>query len=105
VRHAVSGPRRLQLGDRFSMRMRIGLPYLITSRVVEWEPDRLIAWCHFARAIWRYELQPVDGGTRVTETFDWARSPFAYGIERLGWPARNARSIAATLRRLQDQFA
>ena len=105
VRHAVSGPRRLQLGDRFSMRMRIGLPYLITSRVVEWEPDRLIAWCHIARAIWRYELQPVDGGTRVTETFDWARSPFAYGIERLGWPARNARSIAATLRRLQDQFA
>jgi len=105
VRHAVSGPRRLQLGDRFSMRMRIGLPYLITNRVVEWEPDRLIAWCHIARAIWRYELQPVDGGTRVTETFDWARSPFAYGIERLGWPARNARSIAATLRRLQDQFA
>jgi len=105
VRHAVSGPRRLRLGDRFGMRMRIGLPYRITNRVVELEPDRRIAWCHFARAIWRYELRPADGGTRVTETFDWAGSPFARGIERLGWPARNARSIAATLRRLQDHFA
>ena len=105
VRHAVSGSRRLQLGDRFGMRMRIGLPYRITNRVVELEPDRRIAWCHFARAIWRYELEPVGNGTRVTETFDWAGSPFARGIERLGWPARNACSIVATLRRLQDHFA
>ena len=105
VRRAVSGPRRLQLDDRFGMRMRIGVPYRITNRVVELEPDRRIAWCHFARAIWRYELQPADGGARVTETFDWSGSPFARGIERLGWPARNARSIAATLRRLQDHFA
>jgi hypothetical protein len=86
------------------MHMRIGLPYRVTNRVVELEPDRRIAWCHFARAIWRYELEPVDGGTRVTETFDWSGSPFARGIERTGWPARNARSIAATLRRLQDHF-
>jgi uncharacterized protein YndB with AHSA1/START domain len=105
VRRAVSGPRRLRLGDRFGMRMRIGLPYRVTNRVVEFTPDRRIAWCHFARAIWRYELDPVEGGTRVTETFDWSGSPFARGIERLGWPARNARSIAATLSRLQDQFA
>ena len=105
VRRAVSGPRRLQLGDRFGMRMRIGLPYRITNRVVELEPDRRIAWWHFARAIWRYELVPAHGGTRVTETFDWGGSPFARGIERLGWPARNGRSIAATLRRLQDHFA
>lgn len=101
VRRAVSGPRRLELGDRFGMRMRIGLPYRVTNRVVELEPERRIAWCHFARAIWRYELQPVDGGTRVIETFDWAGSPFARGIERLGWPARNARAIERTLGRLQ----
>jgi len=86
-----------------------GVPYRVTNTVVEFEEDRLIAWRHFHRHVWRWELEPaeLDGraGTRVTETFDWARSPFAYGIERLGWPARNARSIAATLRRLQDQFA
>ena len=104
VGRAVSGPRRLQLGDRFRMHMRIGLPYRVTNRVVELEADRRIAWCHFARAIWRYDLAPADGGTRVTETFDWAGSRFARGIERLGWPASNARAIASTLRRLQEIF-
>lgn len=104
VRGAVSGPHRLALGDRFGMRMRIGLPYRVTNRVVALEPDRVIAWCHFARAVWRYELTPVEGGTRVTETFDWGHSPFARGIEWWGWPQRNARSIDATLRRLQGIF-
>lgn len=105
VRGAVSGPHRLGLGDRFGMAMRIGLPYRVTNHVVELEADRVIAWCHFARAVWRYELAPVEGGTRVTESFDYARSPFARGIELLGWPQRNARSIDATLRRLQQIFA
>ena len=104
VRGAVSGPRRLALGDRFGMRMRVGLPYQTMNKVVELEPDRRIAWCHFARAIWRYELEPVDGGTLVTETFDYGGSPFARGLELVGFPARNAGSIAATLRRLQELF-
>jgi Polyketide cyclase / dehydrase and lipid transport len=104
VRGAVSGPRRLALGDRFGMRMRIGLPYQTLNRVVELEPDRRIAWCHFARAIWRYELEPVDGGTLVTETFDYAGARGARGLELVGFPARNARAIDATLRRLQEFF-
>lgn len=105
VRGAVSGPRRLALGDKFGMRMRIGLPYQTLNKVLEFEPDQRIAWHHFARAIWRYQLEPVDGGTLVTETFDYAGSPYARGIELMGFPARNARSIAATLRRLQEIFS
>jgi uncharacterized protein YndB with AHSA1/START domain len=105
VRGAVSGPRRLALGDKFGMRMRMGLPYQTLNKVVEFEPDRRIAWHHFARAIWRYELEPVDGGTLVTESFDYSGSPFARGLELVGFPARNARSIAATLRRLQEIFS
>ena len=105
VRRAVSGPRRLALGDRFGMSMRIGLPYRVLNRVVELEPDRRIAWCHVARAIWRYELEPVADGTLVTETFDYGGSPFARGIALMGFPARNTRSIEATLRRLQTIFA
>jgi uncharacterized protein YndB with AHSA1/START domain len=106
VRAAVSGPRRLALGDRFGMSMRIGLPYRVLNTVVELEPERRIAWCHLAKAVWRYELEPVDGGgTLVKETFDYGRSPFARGIALLGFPARNARSIEATLRRLQTIFA
>jgi uncharacterized protein YndB with AHSA1/START domain len=104
VRAAVSGPERLALGDRFGMEMRIRLPYRVTNRVVELEPDRRIAWCHFARAVWRYELEPVPGGTRVTETFDYGRSPLRLGIELVKFPQLNARSIRDTLRRLQEIF-
>ncbi|MBW0118327.1 SRPBCC family protein [Pseudonocardia sp. KRD-169] len=104
VRGATSGPERLALGDRFGMDMKIKLPYRITNRVVEFEQDRLIGWCHPARAIWRYELQPVDGGTRITETFDYAGSPVAKGIELLGMQKNNAKSIRDTLRRLVTIF-
>ena len=104
LRGVVSGPKRLALGDRFGMRMRVGLPYQTKNTVVELEPERRIAWHHFARAIWRYELAPVEGGTLVTESFDYGGSPFARGLELVGYPARNATAIAATLRRLQDLF-
>lgn len=104
VRGATSGPERLALGDRFGMDMKITLPYRITNRVVEFEQDRLIGWCHPAKAVWRYELEPVDGGTRVTETFDYSRSPVAWGIELFGMQKGNAKSIRDTLRRLVTIF-
>jgi hypothetical protein len=100
----VSGPNRLALGDRFGMRMRVGLPYQTKNTVVEFEPERRIAWHHFARAIWRYDLTAVEDGTLVTESFDYGGSPFARGMELVGYPARNANAIAATLRRLQALF-
>ncbi|MCX6462737.1 MAG: SRPBCC family protein [Pseudonocardiales bacterium] len=104
VQAAVSGPERLGMGDRFGMKMKIKLPYRITNRVVEFEQDRLIGWCHPARAIWRYELEPVEGGTRITETFDFRNSPVAKGIELAGMHRGNAKSIRDTLRRLQQIF-
>jgi uncharacterized protein YndB with AHSA1/START domain len=104
VRGAVSGPERLALGDRFGMSMKIKVPYRVTNRVVEFEPDRRIGWCHPARAIWRYELEVVPGGTRVTETFDYGGSPVAKGMELLGFPKGNAKSIRGTLRRLRAIF-
>lgn len=106
VRGAVSQrPRRLALGDRFGMRMRIGLPYSIKNTVVEFEEGRLIAWRHFSGHRWRWQLDDQgDGTTMVTETFDWstARSPRA--IELLGFPAKNRQGIENTLRRLADMF-
>jgi len=104
VRGAVSGPERLALGDRFGMSMKIKMPYRVTNRVVEFEPDRRIGWCHPARAIWRYELEAVPGGTRVTETFDYGGSPVAKGMELFGFPKGNAKSIRDTLRRLREIF-
>lgn len=104
VRGAASGPDRLALGDRFGMGMRQGLPYRTTNVVSEFEPDRHIGWHHGAKAVWRYELEPVAGGTRVTETFDYARAPLARGLELLRVPAGNLRSIEATLARLREIF-
>jgi uncharacterized protein YndB with AHSA1/START domain len=106
VRGSLGGPRRLELGSRFGMRMRIGLPYTIKNTVVEFEEGRLIAWRHFSGHRWRWQLRDLgDGRTEVTETFDWstARSPRA--IELLGFPSRNRGGIEATLDRLVARFA
>jgi len=67
-------PERLGPGLRFGMAMRMGLPYRISNRVVEFEEGRRVAWMHFSRAVWRWEFADVDGGTQVTETFDWSRA-------------------------------
>lgn len=71
VRNQVSGPDRLELGSEFGMDMKMGAPYKIKNKVVEYEPDQLIAWRHMGTHRWRYELAPTaDGGTAVTETWD-----------------------------------
>ena len=46
VQGAHSNERQLRLGSKFSMGMRMGVPYRISNEVVEFEQDRLIAWRH-----------------------------------------------------------
>jgi hypothetical protein len=87
------------------MQMRFGVPYVIRNEVVALVPEERIAWRHFGRHVWRYELEPLEGGTRVTESFDWSTSLSPRGLELLGIPARNARSIDRTLERLVARFA
>ena len=102
VKANIKGPTTLTKGARFGMRMRLGIPYTITSEVVEFEQDRLIAWRHIGHHVWRYELEiAAGGGTTVTESFDWsdARSPKA--IELAKYPAKNATNIEKTLERLK----
>jgi len=107
VKETLSAPDRLELGSRFGMRMHLLVPYVITNEVVEYEADRLIAWQHFGHHRWRYELTPLDGGhrTEVTETFDWSTSRAPWFIERMGYPARNAAAMDATLERLAGVLA
>ena len=95
-------PQPLELGSRFGMDMKIGLPYRITNEVVEFERDRLIAWRHFGGHRWRYELAPVEGGTEVTETFDWSTSRAPWYIELMGYPKKHPPAMAATLERLEQ---
>lgn len=101
VKGRIAGPPRLYLGARFAMRMRWGAPYLIRSRVVEFEEDRRITWRHPMRHLWRYELTPVDGGTQVTESFDYTQSPAAAVYDRIGVADHNHQSIEATLQQLK----
>lgn len=101
VRRARGNPERLTLGAKFGMDMRLGLPYRITNTVVELEEDRLIAWRHIGGHRWRYELEPTDGGTRITETFDWSTARFPLGLEWAGVPGRNRKAIIATLDRIE----
>ena len=99
-------PERLVLGSTFGMDMRLGLPYRVTNRVVEYEEDRLIAWRHFAGHRWRWELRPVDPDTtEVVETFDWTTAPLGVLYPLVGFPRRNRAGIAATLRRLETVLA
>ena len=104
VRSARGGSRRLKLGDTFAMDMRIGLPYVSGNEVVELEENRRIAWRQrLGGQVWRYELEPVDGGssTRVRETFD----PSGYRLRFLLGPyfaRRNGPGMEATLARIEE---
>ena len=105
VRGLITGPDRLSKGETFGVSMKLfGLPYKIRNKVVEFEPDRLIAWRHFTANRWRYELAPTaDGGTTVTETFDMSRAdPVTDAVVRWAkFPERNRDGIRGTLQRLK----
>ena len=101
VKKARNNPGRLSLGARFGMDMRLGLPYRVTNEVVEFEEARRIAWRNeLGGQTWRYELEPADGGTRVTETFDWSTAKVPFVLELTGFPARNRKGMEASLERL-----
>jgi hypothetical protein len=102
---AVESPERLTLGSKFGMRMKIGMPYRISNEVVEFDEPRLIAWRHVGGHIWRYRLEPVDGGTLVTEEFDWRPAKSATALKVMRAPARNRKAIEATLDRLAAHFS
>ena len=106
VGSVIEGPTRLTAkGDIFRVHMKLfGLPYTITNKVVEHEADRRIAWRHFGAHRWRYVLEPTDdGGTTVTETFDYTRYPDlgARLLRLTGTLDRNRRGIEQTLVRLK----
>ena len=95
-----TAPERLSLGARFGMDMKIVVPYRMTSEVVEFSENETVAWCHFGGHMWRYVLEPVDGGTRITEEFDWRPSKAPWFLSAMGYPEKNAVSMEKTLERL-----
>ena len=114
VRNAKGRPEPLKLGSTFGMSMKMGLPYSMVSTVIEFEPNRRIAWqTHgpgplgrfVAGRIWRYELEPVEGGTRVRETWDIRKESFyTKPVVRLG-AATTRENMSKTLERIEELLA
>jgi hypothetical protein len=106
VREARDGnPARLSQGAKFGMDMKLGAPYKITNKVVEFDEGKQIAWRHFNGHVWRYTFEAVDGGTKVTEEWDARPAKNKIGLVLMGFPARNRRGIKATLQRLDEHVA
>jgi uncharacterized protein YndB with AHSA1/START domain len=111
VQQARSGGRRLALGDRFGMDMKLGIAYSMSNTVVEFEENRRIAWQTLGTGpvgkvlggrIWRYELEPVEGGTLLTETWDIRdENPLSKPFVR-GMAGMTRRNMEATLARIED---
>ncbi|WP_405059601.1 SRPBCC family protein [Kribbella sp. NBC_01505] len=105
VRGSMKGPDLLGPGDNFGMSMRIKLPYRVTSRVVEYEQDRLIAWCHFFGHRWRWELEEAEPGrTRLRETFDLRTARIPAALRLIGLPAGHRGNVAKSVRNVAKHF-
>lgn len=114
VQRARSGGRRLRLGDSFGMDMKLGARYSTRNEVVELEEDRRIAWRTLAPAplsrlftgrTWRYELEPVEGGTLVRETWDLStEAPVARPLVRR-MAGQTRRNMTRTLERIEQVVA
>jgi uncharacterized protein YndB with AHSA1/START domain len=112
VKTAKDLPPTLELGAKFGMNMHRGMKYSMINTVVEYEQDRRIAWQPFppfpfslvvGGRIWRYELEPVDGGTRVRETWDITQERITLLVRRDAGTAK--RGMEKTLERIEEILA
>jgi hypothetical protein len=100
----LDAPERLSLNTKFGMKMKILVPYKMMNTVVEFEEGARIGWRHIGGHVWRYILEPVDGGTKVTEQFDMNTSKSQLGLKIMNAPSNNAKSIEKTLANLVRVF-
>ena len=76
------------------------VPYPIMNTVVEFEEGRRIAWQHIAHDVWRYELEPRDGGTLCARPSTGRTVAAGKLLESMGTPKQNLASMEKTLERL-----
>lgn len=107
------GSRRLKAGDTFGMAMKRGLfPYQTRNVVVTFEENRRISWQTLAPGpiaklvtgrTWNYVLEPIDGGTLVTETWDIStEAPLARPAVRALLSDETRKSMTRTLERIEQ---
>jgi Polyketide cyclase / dehydrase and lipid transport len=105
VQHPAKGPEALGPGDRFGMGMKVGVPYRITSTVVEFEADRRIAWAHFGGHRWRWEVEPASAGARVTLTYDQSTAKFPPALRLMGYPDRHRKNVEQSVANVAAHFS
>jgi hypothetical protein len=107
-------PQRLALGSKFGMSMRVGIPYSMVSTVIEFEDNRRIAWQTrppglvgriAAGRIWRYELEPVEGGTIVKESWDLTQDMQRWFLKMGPLPEATRKNMEKTLARIEELTA
>ena len=109
VRAAMAGAERLRLGSVFGMNMKMGFGYTMQNTVVEFVDNRRIAWqarptnkvvgMLVGGRIWRYELEPVEGGTLVRESWDISQEQVKFSVRSLR--ARTLLAMAKTLQQIE----
>ena len=110
VREAAGGSQQVALGSTFGMSMKMGIPYSMENEIIEFEQDRRIAWqtrpsITFMRRfvggrIWRYELEAVEGGTLVRESWDISQERVKKAVQPMR--ARTREAMTKTLERLEQ---
>ena len=111
LNHATQESEPLSKGSKFGMAMRgrketLFIPYRTTNTVIEYEPDRRIAWQTTSMGglvggrIWRYELSPADGGTLVRESWGVSQDKQKWMITSGSMPKLTEDGMRATLERI-----
>ena len=104
-------PEQLALGSTFGMSMKLGVPYSMSNNVIEFEPDRRIAWqTTFAGPlgrfiggrIWRYELEASGDGTLVRETWDITQDKQRFMLKAGPVGKQTHDAMAKTLARIAE---
>jgi uncharacterized protein YndB with AHSA1/START domain len=104
-------PERLALGSTFDMSMKLGVPYTMTNTVIEFEPDKRIAWQTVLAGplgrviggrIWRYQLDETEDGVKVTETWDITKDKQQFFLKMGTVGEQTAGSMSKTLDRLAE---
>ena len=112
VKAKPGAPEHLELGSEFGMSMKMGVPYSMVNTVIEFEPDRRIAWQakpsgFFGRfvggRIWRYEFQR-DRRWRppVRESWDITQDKQRSFLKRGKVGEQTAGNMTKTLERLAE---
>ena len=80
-----------------------------TSEVIEYEPERVFAWAvedpANPTAIWRFRLEPKDGGTELSQWMQMgpARSGLSFAIDRM--PENEQKIVFVRMREFEQNMA